>query len=189
PVKNMNIDDPKLTAYALDELDEAERAAIAREVAASPDAQREVEETQTMARQLRADFAAELEGQALSEPETLQSRRPASPGTADARRRGSSALQREASLRANLNDIRDDPWFWTRARPLAIAAVLAVFAVVGLAIFGSNKLREKEIVQADQRTTTLPPRSSAVEAEIEDAPIASYAIVRRFVNDGVLPPI
>src|SRR5205085_11478090 len=101
----MNLDDPKLTAYALDELDEAERGAIAREVVASPEAQREVQETQTMARLLRAEFAADLEGQALSQPETLQSRRPASPGRSKARRRRSSALQREVSLRTNLSDI------------------------------------------------------------------------------------
>ena len=158
----MNPDDPKLTAYALDELDEAERAAIAYEVAASPEVQREVQETQTVARLLRADFAAELKH------------------PADATK---------APLSANLGDIRDDPWFWTRARPLAIAAVLAVFAVIGLAIFGSNKLREKESAQTDQRTT-VPLRSSAVEAEVEDTqnPIASYAIVRRFINDGLLPP-
>ena len=159
----MNIDDPKLTAYALDELDEAERAAILEEVAASPEVQREVQETQTMARLLRKEFAAELKH------------------PADATK---------APLSANLIDIRDDPWFWTRARPLAIAAVFAVFAVIGLAIFGSNKLREKEITQADQRSTTIPPRSRAVEAEVEDAqnPIASYAIVQRFINDGLLPP-
>ena len=159
----MNIDDPKLTAYALDELDEAERAAILEEVAASPEVQREVQETQTMARLLRKEFAAELKHHA------------------DATK---------APLSANLIDIRDDPWFWTRARPLAIAAVFAVFAVIGLAIFGSNKLREKEITQADQRSTTIPPRSRAVEAEVEDAenPIASYGIVQRFINDGLLPP-
>jgi hypothetical protein len=164
----MNIDDPKLTAYALDELDEAERAAIAHEAAASPEAQREVEETQTMARLLRNEFVAEAE----------QLRH----------RKNTDATK--APLSANLSDIRDDPWFWIRARPLAIAAVFAVFAVIGLAIFGSNKLREKEIAQADQRNTTIPPRSSAVEAEVEDVlnPIASYPIVQRFINDGLLPP-
>src|SRR5436305_6763802 len=159
----MNIDDSKLTAYALDELDEAERAAIAQEVAASPEAHREIQETQMMARLLRAEFAAELEHRqdvdATSKP-----------------------------LSANLSDIHDDPWFWSIARPLAIAAVIAVFAVIGLAIFGSNKLREKEITRADERTAPVPPRSSAVEAEVEDAPIASYAVVRRFINDGLLPP-
>jgi hypothetical protein len=68
--------------------------------------------------------------------------------------------------------------------------LFAVLAVIGLAIFGGNKLREKEIAQADQRSTTIPPRSKAVEAEVEDAqnPIASYAIVQRFINDGLLPP-
>jgi len=164
----MNIDDPKLTAYALEELDEAERAATANEVTASPAAQRDVQETQTMARLLRKEFAAEA--QQLRHRETTDATK--------------------APLSANLSDIRDDPWFWTRARPLAIAAVFAVFAVIGLAIFGSNKLREKEVAQADQRSTTIPPRSRAVEAEVEDAqnPIASYAIVQRFINDGLLPP-
>src|SRR5438094_10381474 len=159
----MNPDDPKLTAYALDELDEIERQAIVRAVSTSPEAPREIQETQTMARLLRAEFAVDLEypADATTKP-----------------------------LSANLSDIRDDPWFWTRARPLAIAAVLAVFAVIGLAIFGSNKLREKEIAQADRRSTTSPPRSRVVEAEAEDAqnPIGSYAIVQRFINDGLLPP-
>jgi hypothetical protein len=164
----MNIDDPKLTAYALDELDEAERAATANEIAASPAAQREVQETQTMARLLRKEFAAEAQ-QLRHRENTDATKAPLSP---------------------NLSDIRDDPWFWTRARPLAIAALFAVLAVIGLAIFGGNKLREKEIAQADQRSTTIPPRSKAVEAEVEDAqnPIASYAIVQRFINDGLLPP-
>jgi len=131
----MNIDDPKLTAYALDELDEAERAAIADEVAASPEAQREIQETQTMARLLRKEFATELSN--------------------------------EAPLRANLSDIRDDPWFWSIARPLAIAAVIAVFAVIGLAIFGSYKLDQNEIVQASRHPTNLPLAApSAVEAEM-----------------------
>lgn len=164
----MNIDDPKLTAYALDELDEAERAAILEEVAASPEVQREVQETQTAARLLRKEFASE----------------------AEQLRHWENTDATKAALSANLSDIRDDPWFWTRARPLAIAAVFAVFAVIGLAIFGSNKLREKEIAEADQRSTTIPPRSRAIEAEVENAqnPIASYAIVQRFINDGLLPP-
>ena len=39
-MSKMNVDDPKLTAYALDELDEAERSAIARATADSPEMQR-----------------------------------------------------------------------------------------------------------------------------------------------------
>jgi Ca-activated chloride channel family protein len=140
----MNIDDPKLTAYALDELDEAERAAIAHEVAASPQAQREVQETQTIARLLRKEFAAEL--------------------------------SKEAPLRANLSDIRDDPWFWSIARPLAIAAVIAVFAVIGLAIFGSYKLHQNEIAQGSRHPANLPLAApSAVEAEMAEMPTQATA--------------
>jgi hypothetical protein len=169
----MNPDDPKLTAYALDELDEAERQAITHEVASSPEAQHHIHETQRIARWLRAEFATELEGRAHTSPASQ-----------------SSALQKEAPLRSNLSDIRDDPWFWTRARPLAIAAVLAVFAVIGLVLFGSYQLRQYEIAHAGRRVTELPSKSGTIEAEFETAAAtpSSYAIVRRFINEGVLPP-
>jgi len=159
----MNPDDPKLTAYALDELDEIERQAIARAVGTSPEAQREIQETQTMARLLRAEFAADLEY------------------PVDATKK---------PLSANLSDIRDDPWFWTRARPLAIAAVLAIFAVIGLALFGSYQLRQHEIAEAARRVTELRSKPGTIEAEFEAAAAipSSYAIVRRFINEGALPP-
>ena len=57
----MNIDDPKLTAYALDELDEAERSAIARMVAESPEAQHFIADTQKVARLLKSQYGVELE--------------------------------------------------------------------------------------------------------------------------------
>jgi von Willebrand factor len=57
----MNVDDPKLTAYALDELDEPERSAIARSVHESPELQRFVAETQEFTRALRSEYALELE--------------------------------------------------------------------------------------------------------------------------------
>jgi Ca-activated chloride channel homolog len=103
----MNLDDPKLTAFALDELDEAERSTIARAVAASPEAQRLVDETRALAGELKNEFAAELE--------------------------------KEPSLPANLIDIRDDPWFWSTAGRLSIAAALALFTVIaGLAFWSSH---------------------------------------------------
>src|SRR5215470_12099364 len=132
----MNPDDPKLTAYALDELDEIERDAIARAVSTSPEAQCEIQETQTIARLLRTGFTAELE-------------HPADTAT--------------KPLSANLSDIRDDPWFWTRARPLAAAAVLAVFAVIGLAFFGSYQLRQHEIAPAGRCVTELPSKSRTID--------------------------
>ena len=41
----MNLDDPKLTAFALNELDEPERSQVAQAIAESPEAQRAVDET------------------------------------------------------------------------------------------------------------------------------------------------
>lgn len=57
----MNVDDPKLTAYALEELDEPERSAIARVTAESPEAQRFVADTQELARTLRSEYGGELD--------------------------------------------------------------------------------------------------------------------------------
>src|SRR6266581_8229163 len=56
----MNVDDPKLTAYALNELDEPEQSAIARATADSPEGQRFVAETQELARALRSQYRLEL---------------------------------------------------------------------------------------------------------------------------------
>src|SRR5947209_580294 len=112
----MNTDDPKLTAFALDELDEPERSAVASEVAQSPDAQRVVDETRDLARALKTEFASEM---------TREAAPPRSDGfpAVDYRKRRPGG-------RRSLMDIHDDPWFWGIGRPLAIAAMLAVFAVI-----------------------------------------------------------
>jgi hypothetical protein len=66
----MNIDDPKLTAYALDELDEPERSAIARATADFPEVQRFVAETQELAHALQSQFRLELQRKLVA-PEKL----------------------------------------------------------------------------------------------------------------------
>ena len=40
---------------------------------------------------------------------------------------------------SNLIDIRDEPWFWSVARPLSIAAVLALAVVIGAIAVGTYK--------------------------------------------------
>jgi hypothetical protein len=62
----MNVDDPKLTAYALDELNESERSAIARATADSPEVQRFVADTQDLARALRSQYRLELQRELIS---------------------------------------------------------------------------------------------------------------------------
>ena len=57
----MNVDDPKMTAYALDELDEPERSIVAQATADSPELQRFVAETYELARFLRSQYRLELQ--------------------------------------------------------------------------------------------------------------------------------
>jgi len=66
----MNVDDPKLTAYALHELDESERSAIARATADSPEAQRFIAEIEDLARALRSQYRLELK-RGLIAPEKI----------------------------------------------------------------------------------------------------------------------
>ena len=114
----MNIDDPKLTAFALDELDEPEKLAIAREIAESPEAQRYVNEVRELARELKDGFAADLGAVATGSPrdESVQ------------------MVDLRPTERRSLSDIRDDPLFWARARPLALAAAIAIFAILGAVV-------------------------------------------------------
>ena len=129
----MNIDDPKLTAFALGELEEPEKSTIAREVAESPEVQRVVDETRELARALKNEFAAEL--------------------------------NEKAKPPLSLSDIRDDPWFWSIGRPLAIAAVLAIVAIIaGVAISPLRKKRE-----VAYSPVYLPPAKPA-EAQAEATP-------------------
>ena len=131
----MSVDDPKLTAFALDELDEPERSAVSQAVANSPELQRFVTDTRELARALQSQYRLELE-------------------------RGLVAS-------VNLTTIRGDS-FWAKARPLAIAALIAVLAVVGAVMFSTN----------DSGITTslpsLPPKFAGEHAqfapvEAEDA--------------------
>jgi Ca-activated chloride channel family protein len=134
----MNIDDPRLTAFALGELEEPERSTMARKVAESLEAQRFVDETRELAEGLKNEFTSELKNGAV-----------------------------EA---ANLTDIRDDPWFWSIGRPLAIAAVLALLAVVsGVAVFSLR--REKvRVAQVESPRRVGLPRAAEVEGELQMPP-------------------
>ena len=56
---NLNPDDPRLTAYALGELPETERAAIEAELQQSPECRKAVEEIQNAAKLLSQELASE----------------------------------------------------------------------------------------------------------------------------------
>ena len=132
----MKIDDPKLTAFALDELEEPEKSAMARAVADSQEAQQFVDETRQLAAALKNEFASELKT-GTTEP-------------------------------ANIINIRDDPWFWSKGRPLAIAAVVALLAVVsGVAVF-SLKREGIRVTQAEAiQLPAVHPKPPEVEGELQ----------------------
>jgi len=109
----MNIDDPKLTAFALDELDEPERSAVARAVAESVAAQQLVGEIRKLSDAIKNEFAAETQTDVATALGSAEERRTA------------TWLQPQS-----ISDIRDDPWFWSIGRPLAIAAILAIFGII-----------------------------------------------------------
>jgi hypothetical protein len=108
----MNLDDPKLTAYALDELEESERSNVARAVGESAEAQQFVAEARELAQALKNEFRNEL--------------------------------RREPALPLSIMDIHDDPWFWTRVRPLGIAAALVILAIIGVIVGSGYRSRLAE---------------------------------------------
>jgi hypothetical protein len=124
----MNVDDPRLTAYALGELSANERVEIEKLLNQSPEARQFVNETRAFAVMMRNEYS-----------------RPAAPGS---------------DRPANLTDIRDDPWFWSRARPLAIAALIALVAVLGAILLGPYKGQRNPAAATDQ-----PFEYADVEAE------------------------
>jgi Ca-activated chloride channel family protein len=136
----MNLDDPKLTAFALDELDEPERSTIGRAVAESPEAQRVVDETRELAQALKDEFASELE--------------------------------KEATPPANLIDIRDDPWFWTTARRLAMAAAIVVAATIAAVTFPTRESRVGEVERVVVTGSNIPTAEEVgpnpVEGEVAE---------------------
>jgi len=132
---DMNIDDPKLTAFALGELDEPEKSRIARAVTESPEAQRLVDEMRELSAALKNEFASELKSEKAP---------------------------------ANVIDFRDDPWFWSIGRPLALAAVLALLALVSSVAVFSFRRESVRFAQAEAiRLPSVQPRLPDVEGEIQ----------------------
>jgi Uncharacterized protein YfbK, C-terminal/von Willebrand factor len=160
----MNLDDPKLTAFALDELDEPEKSTIARAVAQSPEAQRFVAATRQLARTLQEEFV------------------------------------RADPTSTNLIDIREEPLFWARLRPLAIAAAVVLCALAVSIFLGrhatapSQRVSEIEAVATDDTTYgTDGTYVTVASAPVAHMPMrvgtASYPNVRWLINKGLLPPV
>jgi hypothetical protein len=76
-------------------------------------------------------------------------------------------LNEKAKPPLSLSDIRDDPWFWGIGRPLAIAAVLAIFGIIAGVAFWPRY----ETSRVSGGPVYLPtPSSSDVQAEFIPMP-------------------
>jgi Ca-activated chloride channel family protein len=166
----MNVDDPKLTAYALGELSAGEKLQVEAAVAESPEAQRVVSETQELAKILSSEYESERKGE------------PVTP--------------------VKLIDIHDDPWFWSIARPLSIAAVIAVFALISaIAVStyrrGGIASHTEEFASNDKDSVTFelpsglapsPVKPFAdVEGEVGPPPAATPPAVAKAVTESNFP--
>jgi anti-sigma factor RsiW len=168
----MNADDPQLTAYALDELPEPQRSAVARAVAESPELQRIVEETRRLAASLRTEFHRDL---AAADPKPLNI----------------LPLPHERTFWP------DSTW-----GPLAVAALLAMAAVVAAVLLSGTRDKSPRVAQRDTTIVMevdIPPAFytssdfvSADAAPVSRFPLvvntASWAAVQQLLEAGVRPP-
>jgi hypothetical protein len=81
-----------------------------------------------------------------------------------------SGFARRVVPPSNLSDIRDDPWFWSIGRPLAIAAIVAVFALLS-AILISKYSRQESVKFAQADETVIEAENSPSHATV-NLPVA-----------------
>jgi len=159
PNRPIDLDDPRLTAFALRELDEAEAAEVAAIVGESPAAAQVVNELRTLAGKLESAFAAEP-GAALSEEQR---------GALDARLIENTSSQTISSQ--GLHTPRRS-WLGRYRVPVALAATLGIAATAWSILTPSlsrSRGHSSRLAQSDNKQTlestpsALTPALSAKE--------------------------
>jgi hypothetical protein len=187
----MNVNDPKLTAYALDELDESERSAIRRATADSGEAQQFIAETQALARALRSQYRLELKRELVA-PEKIA----AIHGDTFWSKVGPLAIAALLAVLAvvgailfSSNETRISmPLGLTRehAQPNQFAAVEAEDAAM------SSQNQKLGAEAGPYAFTGERPFVSVTSRPLSSIPLAvnssSYSDVRHSINAGLLPP-
>jgi len=143
----INLDDPNLTAFALDELSGAERNAMAQAVASSPEAQAFVAETQQLARLLKSEYVADRQ----LPPE----------------RTSHVAVMAEQRRR----------WSWNQWGSLAAAlAIFAVLSVVAVGTIRRELGRTVSPAPAKERKAPGKDEGNIVEAIISEPTVEPQAV-------------
>ncbi len=141
---NINLDDPKLTAYALGELSGVEKTEMEIAVAASPEAQEFVKELRLLSGNLRAEYEAEREAHPVAHTNIVPLPQ------------------------------KDEPWSISRrlalAATIALCATLGA-VVIGTVQRGGLGGRRDLALSSSQSPVGLPPASADRPVEgVEQAP-------------------
>ena len=132
----MNLDDPKLTAYALDELTGVEKQELETAIAASPEAQEFVREVRLLSGNLRSAYAAEREHDAVATGNIVPL------------------------------DQKDEPWSISRRLALAASlAILAVIGAIAIGTVKRVAVSNSPAfnVASNEATTVNPSFQTPVE--------------------------
>ena len=153
----VNLDDPNLTAFALGELPPTEHAKMAKAIASSPEAQSFVAETQQLSRLLRAEYEADR----------------VSPADAAARR----PYQRSANIIRMDEERRSS----SRYQWGSLAAVLAIFAVLGALAVSTLQRESGTLVKkrGGNERTNLPVSKSETTVEAEPGPSVDMYVAQQ----------
>jgi Ca-activated chloride channel family protein len=159
------LDEAKLTAYALGELDDLERESIAQLVAATESARREVEETRETAAALREALST-----APAYSLTLEQRR-----TIEA-----AAVRRPAASAPTGRLLWGSPW-------LRVTSVAAALATVVLAV-SVTSLQRRRVAQPSPRAVAAPPppTTSSGAARLSQEGLAQLRALG-YVGEGAAP--
>lgn len=189
----MNINDPRLTAYALGELSEADRVAMERTVAESDEATRFVAETQELAQLLRREFRAEIDAAARKPRNILPLPEPKS-FWPDARWRsiGVAALFAvgcvvAAVLLSGIWPAEPRLSSASRTDP-GLQMEVMEDERVGLA---PNSSRQAQPFNADTKSGEnqfVPVSTNPISTFAINIATASYAEVRKMIDSGTTPP-